>query len=440
MVARENSGWGGDWAIGAAFGILAGMNTVRRSWILPRRTSPRDSYAWFLSGVLIFTAGLLVYLGHRGRENWALFSALPAGLSTGVPQVGQVWSLEGEVVRDPPSSRPAQEATMLADLERSFGIANLLSVDAVWKHSTGSGKHRRTYTDHIMAFRIPFQVREPGGRLWQVRGAPRLISEHYRELPNGGGLQKINGRGTRVEFTYFNPAHLWMLGVVHAVGNGGATLGAGPSVPLLASEIPLGTLRQGSLLIVGLVVLAILYFVITFVVPVAAPLRQRFEEKPTFFVFDVTGGVEAVAITLIVGWFAAYVAWRWGFPPVHDYQSDRLLALWAIGLILLGHLGRGVEFFYVANKRDGFLYEVSRGVFFQEVKKVVPLAQLHLRLHTSRHKKSITYRVKAQVPTGEIDLSEGTSDHEVTQTIIRQFEAFQNAPLPEGGNAGERMI
>lgn len=416
------------------------MNTVRRTWNLPRRTSPRDFYAWFISGILIFTTVLLVYVGNRGLAAWGTYVALPAELSQGTPRVGETWCLEGEVVRDPAPSRPAQQATMLADLERSFGIGSLLSVHAVWKHTTGSGKHRRTHTDHVMGFRVPFQIREPGGRLWQVRGDPDLISVHYRQLPNGGGLEKINGRGTRVEFTYFNPTHVWMLGMVHSVEGGSAVLRAGPGISLIASEVSLGVLRQASLVNAALAVLAILYYLVTFVAPVAAPLRQRFEEKPTFFVFDVTGGVEWVAVALFVGWFVAYFALRSGLAPVHDYQFDRLLAFWSIGLILLGHLGRGVEWFYVANKRDGFLYQVSRGVFFQEVKKVVPLAQLSLRLHTTRHKKSVNYRVKAQILTGEIDLSEGSSDHDAQQTIIQQFEAFKNAPVPEGGYAGERMI
>ncbi|OQA05349.1 MAG: hypothetical protein BWY66_02550 [bacterium ADurb.Bin374] len=152
------------------------------------------------------------------------------------------------------------------------------------------------------------------------------------------------------------------------------------------------------------------------------------------YIFDMTGGPEGIALLLFALYAVGSIVAVNAFGGDHQFRVDQMKAALFLGFCMLVHVGRSVEYFYVADKRDGFLYEYSRGLFSLSRTRLAPFGDLKLWIDIQRGSKgSKSYYLKASAPNGKVfDVGGTGSSESMLLEIKREFEAFRkNRPDPQ---------
>jgi hypothetical protein len=218
-----------------------------------------------------------------------------------------------------------------------------------------------------------------------------------------------------------------------------------PTGPTLIGDLPFARLRQGLVLAAlahGAVL--VLFLWLLFFAPARlltssnalAPLRQRFEQQPDrYFVFEQTGGPEirliwAGILLALVGLFLLAVR------PFHQAFTNEL-AMAGFTLLWFQFLrwAHGIEYFYVADRDEGQLLEITRQGARIDRQAVARLADLRLEVREQTDADGDSFydliAHRADQPNRPLVLS----DHGTRETLYTNLQAWKRfvdrvPPLP----------
>jgi hypothetical protein len=394
-----------------------------------------DSYRVFLWVVFFFEVAFALFLGGKLSETYSLYSILrPIGEASGPLVAGTPVCVSGKVER---KSQVGKNIDRRFDqvVETEIGLRDYLLVHGVWKHTTGSGKSSRTHIDLRRSLTFDFDVMTPEGPVG-FRGYPQHIfslrSASYR--CRNMEIGKMSPASTRVELQYFNPSQLWLIGVPDPPKPGERrVLTNGIRAPLILSELSLSELKTQLFVTVILMALTLCYLAISFFVNLKMPLKETFDRnRHAFLILDRTGGSEIGGIVLLVLYAIGGIVVAVNLTFVHSFQNDRKVALLLLGFYALVHVCKGVEFFYLANRKTNMLIEVSRGFLSFSQRELCSLDQLKPRVEThtgSKGEKS--YSLNADINGQDTQLVDSMSSEEKAQKLLSEFREFQQAPMAE---------
>ncbi|HOT29736.1 MAG TPA: hypothetical protein PLU72_16285 [Candidatus Ozemobacteraceae bacterium] len=396
------------------------------------RVTRRDGFRWALAVIFVLQIIIAYLLVDVIQDQLKASKAFKAASETDQPREGEYVCLTGKVIpHDLKSDDPAFEQAF----RKVLRLGETLMFEATFTHSEKRGKNTHTITDRIIRGSRRYTVDTPAGVV-RLAGSPdRLYSHHSARFDVFPAFESFSPRSRTLRTTYFAPTRLHLIGVASHESNGEVLLSGKPGKPLIVSEVPRDQLLSNTRLAAMLAGAAIVYFLTTLFIPWKRSLREQIERMPSVcYIFDMTGGPEGIALLLFVLYAVGAIVVLNVFGGDHQFRVDQLKAVLFLGFCMLVHVGRSVEYFYVADKRDGFLYEYSRGLFSLSRTRLAPFADLRLWIDIQRGSKgSKSYYLKASPPKGKgFDLG-GTGSSEATLLEIkREFEAFRkNRPEPQ---------
>lgn len=396
------------------------------------RVTRRDGFRWALAGIFIFQIIYAYLLVNSIQDQWKVSKAFKAARETNQPREGEYVCLTGKVV---PHELQCGEPSFEQVFRRVLPATELLWFEGVFTHSEKHGKNTRTITDRIIGGSRNYTVDTPAGSV-RLAGSPdRLYSHHFAQFDVFPAFESFSPRSRTLGVTYFAPSRLHLIGVASLKSKGEVFLSGKPGKPLIVSEVSRDQLLTNTRLAALLTGAAIVYFLTTLFIPWKRSLREQVERMPSVcYIFDMTGGPEGIALLLFVLYAVGSIVVVNVYGGDHQFRLDQLKAVLFLGFCMLVHVGRSVEYFYVADKRDGFLYEYSRGLFSLSRTRLAPFADLRLWIDIQRGSKgSKSYYLKASTPKGKVFDVGGTGSSESTLLEIkREFEAFRkNRPDPQ---------
>jgi len=396
------------------------------------RVTRRDGFRWALAGIFVFQIIFSYLLVDGIQDQLKVSKAFKAARETNQPSEGEYVCLTGKVV---PDKLRTDEPRFEEAFRRVLPVADLLWFEGVFTHSEKRGKNTHTITDRIIRGERKYTVDTPAGSV-RLAGSPdRLYSQHSTRFDVFPAFESFSPRSRKLRVTYFAPTRLHLIGVASHESKGEVLLSGKPGKPLIVSEVSRDQLLTQTRLAAILTGAAIVYFLTTLFIPWKRSLREQIERMPSVcYIFDMTGGPEGIALFLFTLYAVGSIVAVNVFGSDHQFRLDQMKAVLFLGFCMLVHVGRSVEYFYVADKRDGFLYEYSRGLFSLSRTRLAPFANLRLWIDIQRGSKgSKSYYLKASPPSGKgFDLG-GTGSSEATLLEIkREFEAFRkNRPDPQ---------
>lgn len=396
------------------------------------RATRRDGFRWVLAIIFVIQIIFSYLLVNRFQKQLHLCSAFKSAKETDQPRNGEYVCVNGDVVTSSPRiSEPAFEK----DLCRSWKIPEPIMFEAVYTHSVKRGKNTHTITDRTITGWRNFAVRAGAGHVRLRQEADSIYSYHSLTITPRSDFARYSPISTTLRVRYFAPTRLHLLGIASTDKQGEIVLSGEKNKPLIVSEVPRTQLLNETRLALLLTGAALVYFFTTLFVPWKKSLREQIERMPSVcYIFDMTGGPESIALVLFVLYAVGSIALSFFFSGDHQFRADQMTAVLFLGFCMLVHVGRSVEYFYVADKRDGFLYEYSRGFFSLARIRLAPFATLKLWIDVKRGSKgSKSYYLKASVPNGKVFDIGGTGSSEATLIEIKnEFDTFRgNRPDPE---------
>lgn len=396
------------------------------------RVTRRDGFRWALAGIFVFQIIYAYLLVDGIQDQMKLSKAFKAARATAQPREGEYVCLDGRVKpQDPETDDPSFER----DFRRVLRLAEPLMFEATFTHSEKHGKNTRTITDRVITGRRSYTVNTPAGPVRFTDSPDRLYSYHSARLDVFPAFESYSPRSRSLRVTYFAPTHLHLLGVASLESKGEILLSGKPGRPLIVSEVSRDQLLTQTRLAAILTGAAAVYFLTTLFIPWRRSLREQIERMPSVcYIFDMTGGPEGIALLLFALYAVGSIVAVNAFGGDHQFRVDQMKAALFLGFCMLVHVGRSVEYFYVADKRDGFLYEYSRGLFSLSRTRLAPFGDLKLWIDIQRGSKgSKSYYLKASAPNGKVfDVGGTGSSESMLLEIKREFEAFRkNRPDPQ---------
>jgi len=389
------------------------------------RISRRDGFRWVLNILFVFQVIFTFHLAGKLQEQLDICASFKKAQETDNPGSGRYVYLHGPVVR---SAGNVMDPAFEKDLCRKLRIEEPLDFNAVFTHSVKRGKSSHTVTDRTIAGKRDYTVRTSRGDVGLRRAPNRFYSYHVIHLDPRDGFSSYSPDSTSLRVSYFAPAHLHLFGLASIDSKGALALEGDSKNPLIVSEVSRDSLISQTRLSSVLTGAAIIFFLTTLFVPWKQSIRRQIERMPSVcYVFDVTGGPESIAIFLFVLYGVGSLILGIGFGSDHLFRADQTTAVLFLGFCMLVHVSRGVEYFFVADKRDGYLYEYSRGFFTFSKVRLGQISTLKLWIHVERGSKgSKSYYLKAGVPQGKTYDVGGTGSFEETlREIMNEFDAFR---------------
>jgi len=400
-----------------------------------RRTSRRDGFRWVLMIIFLFQIFFTFHLAGKLQEQLGLCTVFKSAEETDRPIDGQYVCLHGDVVKE---NAQVIDPAFEKEFCRLLRIDDPVRFDAVFTHSVKRGKNSYTVTDRTISGKRDFKVLTSAGEVGLRRRGDRIYSFHSVSLKPQSGFSTYSPVSTSLHVTYFAPRQLYLFGLASRDSKGATTLDGDSRKPLIVSEISKSSLINQTRFASVLTGAAIVYFLTTLFIPWKNSIRRQIERTPSIcYIFDVTGGPESIAIFLLVLYAVGSLILGIGFASDHQFRVDQVNAVLFLGFSILVHVSRGVEYFYVADKRDGYLYEYSRGFFTFSKVRLGLISTLKLWIDVQRGSKgSKSYYLKAGVPQGKTYDLGGTGSSEATlREIMSEFNFFRGRrPDVEGCN------
>ncbi|HEY9070797.1 MAG TPA: hypothetical protein VIV61_11130 [Candidatus Ozemobacteraceae bacterium] len=389
------------------------------------RTTRRDGFRWVLAILFILQASYVYYLVGQAQENLRLVRIYRSATETDRPADGTYVCLTGDVV---PFAPQIMDQAFDRDLCDRLGVRDPIWYEARFTHTVKHGKSTHTITDRVLSGRRSYRVRTPAGEVTLDQSPEFTYSYHRTSFGSDDGLLRYSPVSRRLGVEYFAPRRVHVFGVAHVGPNGAISLSGAYKQPVIVSEVSRSTLVSNTMMAVGLTAAAIVYFLTTLFVPWKTSIREQIEKLPSVcYIFDVTGGSEGLAIFFFVLYGVAFGLINAYFGSDHAFYADQLSAVAFMGFCMLVHISRSVEFLYVADKRDGYLYEYSRGYFSFTKTRLAPIADLRLWIDVQRNSKGQkSYYLKAGVPGGKVFDVGGSGSSEATLIDIKnEFDQFR---------------
>lgn len=397
------------------------------------RITRRDGFRWALTFIFILQVGVAIFLAGNFQDQMNLCSSFKAARETDRPENREYVCISGKAITGNPK---IQDPEFEKDLVRRMNIPEPIEFEAVFTHSVKRGKHTSTITDRTISGRRQFTVRTGGDPVRLAGAVDHLYSFHTQRFDPRSGFSDYSPVSTSLRVRYFAPSHLYLFGIASTNDKKGEILlSGGDKKPLIVSEVSKAQLLSQTRLAMFLTGAAIVYFLTTLFIPWKKSLREQVERMPSVcYILDMTGGSESIALVLFVLYAIGGIIFYNTFGNDHQFRADQMTAVLFMGFAMLVHVGRSVEYFYVADKRDGFLYEYSRGFFSLARNRLAPFAKLRLWIDVKRGSKgSKSYYLKASAPNGKVFDIGGSGSSEATLIAIKdEFDTFRgNRPDPE---------
>ncbi|HEY9072385.1 MAG TPA: hypothetical protein VIV61_19140, partial [Candidatus Ozemobacteraceae bacterium] len=210
----------------------------------------------------------------------------------------------------------------------------------------------------------------------------------------------------------------------------------------LVSELSPTRLAEGLWIAAIAAFIAVGYGLWSLLVPWKHSLRRSCEHFPRdFFVLDPVGGSEKTAM-LLIAVIPALTLLGTGLILVGiPHWHERLTILATVYLVwtLVIHISKSIEYFYVADRRDGYLYRIHRSLFSTERVRVVSLDRMAgLSVVPSKRGKQTCYALGCVIPgEGVVELTRGFLLEASAQNAEREFRAFLER-RPEEAVTAER--
>jgi hypothetical protein len=339
-----------------------------------------------------------------------------------------------------PTPVTGDESVAANGLRSEKRLDGLLWARFSFTHSERRGKNTHTVEDRTIHLNRALGLKAADGRTWYLDHPGQLVTPREISFPATGIWSRLSSRSRTVRVSYFNPREVHAIGVVGQARSGGWFLTRGEK-PLAVSELPMREWRSALFWAFLVQALVLVYFVGSLFLRLAPPLKDRFEGSPgAFFVFDVTGGPEIVAIVLFVIYGIGWAVFAVNLPLTHGFEEDIRTACCMLGFFFLVHMARSVECFLVANRNDGYLHRISRGFFGQTKERVRPLAALKPFVAEVRGSKgAIRYQLKDGDGNGAIVLSDTCNSSSTPDQVLEDFEAFLRRPAETREQDQERL-
>lgn len=397
-----------------------------------------DGFRWVLAGIFILQSIIIIIFVGRFQNQLQVARHLNLAVTTSQPKIGDYVYLDGKVVA---GRLHTDKPDFDQKIREVLHIPEPLSFSGVFTHSEKRGKNSHTITDLIINGTRDFIVDTAAGKI-RLKRSPDIIYSEHTARPGISPFQKFSHRSTSLRVTYFAPRHLYLTGVVNHKRDEEIVLTGGMSSnnkPLITSEVPrdrMVTQARFASLLTGL---AILLFLVTMLVPWRRSIREQVARVPAaFYIFDITGGPEQWALLLFALYGVGSIMIMFGFGSDHQFVYEQLQAVLFAGLCMLVYLGRTAEYFYVADKRDGYLYEYSRGFFSLSRTRMALLNDLKLYIEVRTGSKGAKhYSLKAKTSKGKVMDIGGTGSSESTLLEIKgEFETFRKHPFNQPAGTG----
>lgn len=167
-----------------------------------------------------------------------------------------------------------------------------------------------------------------------------------------------------------------------------------------------------------------------------ACLDRALERPAQFCVFESTGGSE------MVGTVGIFIASFFGLmllnPPGEVDSATAFYLHCGVGLIMTGLVmsASRVEFFFVANKADGVLYTVSRGILSSGITRVMKLEEFNPKASfedvMTRHGERTSYYLETPTPDGgTLCVSDSYRDSVGPAEMLSEYERFQKTEMTQ---------
>lgn len=395
------------------------------------RQPNRDNYGCFLVIFLVFQVFCCFYAYGRLTDNWHFYSQLRGVQESENPGPNSAACVYGRVIPDPkPLGNNDQEK--LEQILGSHGISSPIFVSAAFKYSVKRGKNTSTYTDRHISFQRRFSLKTPQATYHLPGKSAIMYSPREKKFSCSGGLEAFSRRATWVDVTYFAPTDLYLIGKTGPQPMSERTMAPlSPVQPLVFSTVSLATIRHSLLVAGGLEAAILIYFVLTVTFALRRSAKKAFVAKSDqYFIFDATGESEILAIVLLILCIPVGILLQFVGGTSHQFFFDIRNALMILGFFFLVHISKSVEFFYVANKKEGNVYVFSRGFFGQELRLIGPIKSLDPYIETVHGKKnSKTYIIKSR--TKGIELTDSYNSPDELRDVLSEFAEFaKSPPLP----------
>ena len=392
-----------------------------------QQTTRWDWFAYLLFTAYCVEAILGWVLYQKIQENFDRYRYLKTIVDSDSPAPKTVACIYGEPIGDKSKPLGKDQTVFIDEIKRMLRVADPILVSGKWTHSEKRGKNSTTITDRTIDLFFPLTVHTSSGD-FHVQGFPQLIySNRETSVKISEILRKLSPRSSSLKVTYFNPRKVYVMGEVQHNLDGTKRVLGDTKKPLIVSELSRNALISSFFFTLILQTMALAYLAVTFVVRLQTPLKKKFEQFPAmFFVFDSTAGSEILAMILFIGYLFGGAFLLDMFPGMHAFNSEQRFGIFCLGFFALVHISKGVEFFHLANKQDGFLYEVSRGFFSESKKRVANLQDLAPIIDSVRGSKgAVSYIIRGHGFGGVFDLTDKYSNRQKPADILEEFRAFK---------------
>lgn len=184
---------------------------------------------------------------------------------------------------------------------------------------------------------------------------------------------------------------------------------------------------------------AVSMFLVILLTPRQKPFKQRFTfDRESYFIFDLIGGAEKMSLILILGWVGIGGVLSW-LSFNDGFFGETLAAFTVAGFLVLLRAARNVEYFIVVSREEQCFYEVSRGFFWNEHKRIGRIQEVSIRTRLrpgADPEANNVYQIILGLPWAEpMVLSSGWWSSSSAETALLSWRAFQKELLADAAEA-----
>jgi len=403
------------------------------------RSAKWDGFRIFLAFAFCFQVGLGAWLVAAGVQAYRFLKRLETAGETQSPVPGQWACVSGSPERTVPTDLPLAASQFESRFFAGHG-AWPLWFEAEFTHEVKRGKSTRTVLDERLRMSCGIAVKTAGSLVGVDPAAVWFYSPRETVTREIGAYRNIAPDATRLSVTWFSVPWLYVVGRASRGADGRPVITGEAGWPVLVSELSPAKLIEGLWVAAIAAFLAVGYGLWSLLVPWKHSLRRSCEQFPRdFFVLDPVGGGEKTAM-LLIAVIPALTLLGAGLLLVeipHWHERLTILATVYLAWTLVIHISKSIEYFYVADRRDGYLYRIHRNLFSTERKQLVRLDRLAgLSVVPSKRGKQTCYALGCAIPgEGVVELTRGFLLEASAQDAEREFRAFLENRPPEGGRS-----
>jgi len=402
-----------------------------------------DSYRLVLAIVACAQVIAALALLSLAIGGYGLIRRLSTAESIDRPVAGKQVCINGEVsmILPPTVSRDTKKFET-EYFERRKGL-HPVWFEAEFTHVEKRGKSSRTLLDERLRLEYKFSVKTDWGLIFVDDTYPDFYSNREETRYDADLLRAFSPPSTQFKVTYFAAPYVYVIGDTALAPDGTLVISGKPDRPVIISQLSDKQLIHGTGLGIAACVLALGYFLFSVFFPWKSPLRKKFEWMPNdFFVLDMAGGSERIAMGLIIAapFALMFIAGIFQVECPHRHESVSFFAACFFVYAMLVHISRSIEFFYLADRRDGYLYSIHRGLISTERVRLAPLNRLKLEVIEVWRGKNRFHLLAASAPgLAQVELTSGFVFEDAARQVETGFVAFiagvpasaENAARPE---------